>query len=186
MRHLLSHIAIIALTAFLLVIAFGFACMRASQVALTTEPILRNAQAGVVKGTPGVFEWKKLGAMAYVRNCQNCHGSGGKGWDQYPGLGHSSHLAQASGGRDYLVDVHLYGIVSDRWRAPMPPLGTMPDAELAAVLNYLLTNFGNEEHLDESFELYQPGDIANRRGRNLRPADVEEQRPPLDSETADK
>jgi hypothetical protein len=83
----------------------------------------------------------------------------------------------APGGREYLIDVHLYGLTSDRWRAPMPPMGHIQDIELAAVINHVLTNFGNPEYLSSDVQFYLPDEISARRELGLSPWDVNERRP---------
>ncbi len=123
------------------------------------------------------FDWRQIGARSYKVNCLNCHGAEGQGWDQYPGVGHAADLLAAPGGRDYLVDLHLYGLTSPRWRAPMPPMGHLGDVNMAAVLNHMLTNYGNEKRLPEGASLYRPQDVAARRGQDLSPWDVNARRP---------
>ena len=75
------------------------------------------------------------------------------------------------GGRDYLVDLHLYGPASDRWRAPMPRMPHLGDVELAAIVNHVLTHYGNAPLVGDA-PLVTPAEIAARRGRSLRPRDV--------------
>jgi hypothetical protein len=56
-------------------------------------------------------------------------------------------------------------------------MGHLQDVELAAVLNHLLTNFGNEEQLPEGIDLYFPADVEVRRGLALDPWKVNDRRP---------
>jgi mono/diheme cytochrome c family protein len=173
MRHFLANIAIYLIVIFLFSAAALFGWTRSAQLVVTDE------QTVLARFSPAPgheFEWEDLGERAYVRNCENCHGPAGRGWDQYPGLGHAARLFQAPGGRDYVVNLHLYGLTSERWGAPMPPMGHMHDIELAAVINHVLTNFGNEQVLDETVALYRPQDIEQRRGQELIPRKVEAQR----------
>jgi mono/diheme cytochrome c family protein len=176
MRHFLANVATYTIAAMLLVGAALFAWMRSAQLVITDEA----AVLARYEPTPAhEFRWEELGSDSYVRNCANCHGTEGEGWDQYPGLGHSASLFAAPGGRDHLVDVHLYGLASPRWRAPMPPMGHMHDAELAAVINHVLTRFGNRGRLPADARLYVPSDVASRRGLGLSPGEVEAARPPV-------
>ncbi len=173
MRHFLASIATYIIIAFLLGAAIVFGAVRSAQFVVTDEAtILQQFAPGLER-----FEWEELGAGSYLRNCGNCHGAQGEGWDQYPGLDHTGLLFLEPNGRDYVVDLHLYGLTSRRWGAPMPPMGHLHDIELAAVLNHLLTHFGNEEVVGEDARLYEPLDIAARRGQDLRPRQVEERRP---------
>ncbi len=172
MRHFLANIAIYLIAIFLLSAAALFGWTRSGQLVVTSE------EAVLAQFAPApayLFEWTQLGKNAYQRNCQNCHGANGQGWDEYPGLGNTVQLFLAPNGRDLLVDIHLYGLTSQRWGAPMPPMGHMHDVQLAAVINYVLTSFG-QSALDDRAELYVPQEIGARRGRELSPRDVEERR----------
>jgi mono/diheme cytochrome c family protein len=171
MRHDLARAMTIAIATFLLAGAGLFAWLRSSQLAVTDEWEL----AARYEPSPE-FEWQVLGASSFERNCSNCHGRTGLGWDQYPPLGHAASLTVAAGGREYLLDVHIYGLSSDRYGVPMPPMGHIPDAELAAVVNHVLRNFGNER-LAEFAPLYAPADVRARRGQGLSPRDVNARRP---------
>lgn len=176
MRQLVAHIATIAIAVLLLTGAALFAWARASQVTLTTEAAVLDAHLPARSPEEGAtFRWQALGADAYTRNCRTCHLADGSGWDQYPSLQRTAALAAAPGGRDYLVDLHLYGLASDRWRAPMPPMGHLHDVELAAVLNHVQTALSDGPADDAA--LFRPEDIAARRGRDLRPGDVDAGRP---------
>lgn len=174
MRHLLANLATYAIGAALIVGAALFAWMRSAQLEISDE---RTILARFDPQPEDRVVWRELGQISYVANCSNCHGRDGEGWDQYPPLGHTAELFKASGGRDYLVDAHLYGLTSDRWRAPMPPMGHIRDAELAAILNYVLHSFGNEMQLQGDPTLYQPHDIEGRRGQRLTPRGVNDKRP---------
>lgn len=177
MRHLLAYIATYTIGAMLIIGAALFAWMRSSQVVLSDES---TVLARFEPAPAHEFEWEALGRQAYVSNCQNCHGADGRGWDQYPGIDHTAQLLAAQGGRAYLIDVHLHGLTSDRWRAPMPPMRHMPDVQLAALLNHVLTNFGNRQHLPKAAVLYLPADIAARRSPELSPEEVNARRPTLE------
>jgi mono/diheme cytochrome c family protein len=173
MRHFLANIATYSIAIFLLIGAGVFAWVRSAQVTITTESAVL-AQYQPEQGA--IFRWHALGAGSYERNCMNCHLADGTGWDQYPGLGHTGELYTAEGGRDFVIDLHLYGLASPRWRAPMPPMGHLRDVEMAAVINYVLSNFGNQQHVGDE-ELLRPEDVAARRGLDLSPSDVNRQRP---------
>jgi mono/diheme cytochrome c family protein len=174
MRHLLANIAIYLIAIFLLGAAVLFGWVRSAQWVISSE---QNILAQFTPAPTQEFDWAELGASAYRRNCENCHGADGQGWDQYPGLGSTVQLFLAPGGRDLLANIHLYGLTSARWGAPMPPMGHMHDVELAAVINHVLTRFGTEQVLVEADQrLYTPGDIRERRGFGLSPGEVETQR----------
>ncbi len=169
MRHLLGNIALYVIALFLVCAAALFGWVRSTQIVVSDEATsLERFEPAPEKK----FVWAQLGEKGYMRNCVNCHGIEGKGWDQYPGLGVSASYYQSPGGRDYFVNLHLYGLTSERWGAPMPPMGHIQNTELAAIINYVVTHFGNEEIIKPDTELLSPADIAQRRGRGLAPAEV--------------
>jgi mono/diheme cytochrome c family protein len=169
MRHLLANIATYTIAAGLFIGAALFARMRESQYMLTKE------DAVLAQFEPGRdFDWEALGPDVYRRNCMNCHARDGAGWDQYPPLAPAAGIAELPSGREYLIDLHLYGLASTRWRAPMPPMAHMHDVEIAAVLNHIMDVYGPPGDAPRVFE---PGDVAERRGQRLRPRDVNERRP---------
>lgn len=174
MRHLIANIATYTIAALLLCGAGVFALVRSSQLTITDESTLLGRHLPAPART---LAWRELGARSYQRNCANCHGDAGEGWDQYPALAHAATIFHAAGGREYLIDVHLHGLESPRWRAPMPPMRHMVDVELAASINHVLTSFGNEAELEPGAELFTPEEIARRRGTQRSPSSVNQDRP---------
>lgn len=173
MRHFIANVATYTIAILLVAGAALFAWMRSAQLVVVNEAaVLAAADPDAARDT----DLEQLGQASYRRNCLTCHGRQGDGWDQYPGLGHTARLFNAPGGRDYLVDLHLFGLTSSRWRAPMPPMGHIQDAELAAVLNHVLTRYGNERE-PLQYSLYEPADIAERRDADETPWTVNERRP---------
>ncbi|GAA2818100.1 cytochrome c [Aminobacter sp. SR38] len=81
---------------------------------------------------------EKTGQELYANVCQACHmdqGQGAVGAGKYPALAKNENLE--SGG--YPVYVILHG------QKGMPPVGSMmSDDQVAAVVNYVRTNFGND------------------------------------------
>lgn len=175
-RHLLANLVLYGLATLLLAGAALFAFARSEQLVLSDEAALLARWAPAAERE---FQWEELGDAAYLRNCMNCHGRDGEGWDQYPGLSHVAALFAAPGGRDYLIDLHLYGLTSNRWRAAMPSMGHMHDIALAAVLNRTLASFGNVHGFPADALLYLPEDVAGRRGQGLSPWEVNARRPPI-------
>ena len=80
---------------------------------------------------------EQTGAELFASACQGCHmpdGKGAIGAGAYPSLAQNSNLE--SGGYPVYVVV--------RGQRAMPPLGAMmSDAQIAAVVNYVRTHFGN-------------------------------------------
>ena len=77
------------------------------------------------------------GEALFAKSCQACHMEGGRGAagaGSYPALARNSNLV-ASG---YPVNVVLHGLKG------MPPMAKMmSDEQIAAVVNYVRTHFGN-------------------------------------------
>jgi mono/diheme cytochrome c family protein len=80
------------------------------------------------------------GEELFANVCQGCHmpdAAGATGAGNYPSLVSDKNL-QESG---YAIDLVVDG------RRAMPPFGNMmSDAQIAAVVNYLRTHFGNDYH----------------------------------------
>ena len=78
------------------------------------------------------------GEELFASACQGCHmpdGHGAIGAGTYPSLANDGHL-EAAGYPVYIVV---------RGQKAMPPVGAMmSDAQVAAVVNYLRTHFGNQ------------------------------------------
>lgn len=85
-------------------------------------------------------------SSVYDNNCALCHQKGGVGLKgQFPRLaGRAAVIASTGPGRRYLINVVLFGMAGrvDVDRTPivgaMPSFAHLPDADLAAVLNYLI------------------------------------------------
>jgi mono/diheme cytochrome c family protein len=81
---------------------------------------------------------EKSGEALYANVCQACHmpdGKGATGAGTYPSLAGDQNLAAAG----YPVTVVLHGLRG------MPPVGFyMSDDQVAAVVNYVRTHFGND------------------------------------------
>jgi len=77
------------------------------------------------------------GAALFANVCQACHmpaGQGAAGAGHYPALARNANLEAGA----YPIHVVVHGLKG------MPPVGRMmTDDQVAAVVNYLRTNFGN-------------------------------------------
>jgi mono/diheme cytochrome c family protein len=91
---------------------------------------------GVSMSGPTQFK-QQDGQALFEAICQGCHmpnGAGAVGAGAYPALAHNQNLAAAA----YPVITVLNG------RKAMPPLGSyLSDAQVAAVVTYVRTHFGN-------------------------------------------
>lgn len=130
------------------------------------------------------------GEQVYTTQCAACHQASGEG---IPGVfpplaGHMPDLVAAEGGRDYVINVLLYGLQGAievhgaTYNGVMPPMAHLSDEQIADVLNYTLTAWGNDEELPEGFEAIEAGEVEEQRGQNLSMADVYEQRQALELE----
>jgi mono/diheme cytochrome c family protein len=92
--------------------------------------------AGVILSEGNTFS-EQTGEALYANVCAACHmdqGKGAVGAGKYPALAKNENLA--AGGYAVTVVVHGY--------KGMPPVGQMmSDEQVAAVVNYVRTNFGN-------------------------------------------
>jgi mono/diheme cytochrome c family protein len=94
--------------------------------------------------SPGFRFTEATGEELFASACQGCHmpdGKGAVGAGTYPSLAQDSNLE--SGGYPVYVVV--------RGQRAMPPVGAMmSDAQVAAVVNYIRTHFGNQYRDDVS------------------------------------
>ena len=133
-------------------------------------------------------DWYRDGARAYERHCAACHQVDGSGSGRnFPPLAeHVPKVLTVEGGREYLIDVILYGIggeievLRQRYRGQMPGFGRISDVEIAALLNYTAFAWGHEDQLPADFRRYEPKEIEARRNRGLAPRDVKVLRDELD------
>jgi mono/diheme cytochrome c family protein len=88
--------------------------------------------------SPGFRFTESTGEELFASACQGCHmpdGKGAVGAGTYPSLANDSNLEAAT----YPVHVVVRG------QRAMPPVGAMmSDAQVAAVVNYVRTHFGNQ------------------------------------------
>jgi len=124
-------------------------------------------------------QWSELGAQVYEANCSNCHQPEGQGIPMvFPPLaGHVPEL-HATGGEGYIARVVLFGINGRIevdgavYNRIMPGFAHLEDEEIAAVVNHVITAWGNEEALAQPFEPVGPAQIAELREEELSPTDV--------------
>lgn len=127
---------------------------------------------------------------AYTANCAACHQATGQGVPgAFPPLaGHAPELAAADGGREYLIEVVLYGlqgeitVLGNRYNAVMAPLGHMSDEAVANAINYALHAWENDARLPEDFAPIAPEEVAALRGQGLSMAQMLERRQALELE----
>lgn len=116
--------------------SLGLLAATAFFTAFTAASALADS-AGVTFSSGDNFT-EKTGQELYANVCQACHmdkGQGAVGAGKYPALAKNANLE--SGGYPIYVIVH--------GQKGMPPVGSMmSDDQVAAVVNYVRTNFGND------------------------------------------
>lgn len=128
------------------------------------------------------------GEGVYTANCVSCHQSEGQGVPgAFPPLAdHAPELALPEGGRDYLTHVLLYGLQGEievdgqSYNGVMPAWQQLSDEEIAGVLNYVLSSWGNLDAMPEDYAAFSPDEIAAERDAGLSAAEVYEQRQALE------
>lgn len=148
-----------------------------------TEPAETTGEAEETETAGGALP----DGEAIFASCASCHQANGQGIPgAFPPLaGHAPELYAAS--REYLPTVLLYGlqgqieVEGQTYNGVMPAWAQLSDAEIAAVLNYVLTAWENESLL-ENFEPYAASEVAALRGQDLSAAQVYEMRQGLELE----
>jgi mono/diheme cytochrome c family protein len=147
---------------------------------------LSFAAPAAVADAPGAMVAEIDGAAVYTAQCAACHQAGGGGIPgAFPPLaGHVGDLYAAD--PEYLIDVMLYGlqgqitVAGASYNGLMPAFGQLGDPEIAAVLNHVLTAWGDADELGDAFAPYAPDDVDARRGQGLTASDVLQARGALD------
>lgn len=133
------------------------------------------------------FDWVELGATSYNANCLACHQATGMGVPgAFPPLaGHMPTLYNAEGGREYIINVVLYGLAGEInvdgtvYNSMMTPwAAVLSDEQVAATLNHELNSWDNDALLVD-FSPILPEEVAAQRENELASADVLGLRPEL-------
>jgi mono/diheme cytochrome c family protein len=121
--------------------AYRWLCIAAALTAVLGVSLPACAQSAAHAPpvfSPGYRFTQQSGEQLFANVCQGCHMPDGKGADgagSYPSLAANKNL-EASG---YPVDLVVRG------QRAMPSFGVMmSDDQVAAVVNYLRTHFGND------------------------------------------
>ncbi len=118
------------------------------------------------------------GAAIY-HHCASCHKATGTGDPGvFPPLAaHAAKLEAAS--RTYPIDVVLFGLTGEirvegkTYKGRMPAYeGLLSDAEIAAVLDYVLSSWGNDKALPAGYAKITAADVSARRAAKLTPEQV--------------
>lgn len=129
------------------------------------------------------------GRKLFDMHCSACHQKSGEGIaGAFPPLaGHLPRLVGRAGGREYLLAAVLFGVQGkievkeQHYDGQMPAWGgALNNRQMAQLLNYALTAWGNGKLLPKGFAPYTATDVAAERARGLDPHDVYALREKLD------
>ncbi len=116
------------------------------------------------------------GAMVFADNCTSCHQEDATGIEEtFPPLAKNNDLFLAT---DFPVKVLLNGMsgsisVNDMpFEGEMPSFGHLPDIEIAAVINYLRSNFGNDAKAHPDISEVTANSVATLREKAMDPEQV--------------
>jgi mono/diheme cytochrome c family protein len=120
------------------------------------------------------------GAELYSQYCSSCHQPTGLGVPgAFPSLKGLDQLAKTDEGRVYLIRAVLFGLQGPLKVGSATYNGLMPgfsqqlsDAQVAALLNHLLSSFGNKNPRPIT-----PEEVKKVRANPLKPQDVAKSRP---------
>lgn len=132
-------------------------------------------------------EWDRaLGEQTYT-NCVACHQPNGQGVPSAfpPQAGHAPEIYNVEGGRTYMIHTVLYGLQGEivvdgtTYNGIMTPWGALlKDEQIAAVLNHVLTSWGNDALL-EDFKPITPEEVALERATPMTAQEVYDSRSAL-------
>ena len=128
----------------------------------------------------------KADGAAVYQHCFACHQATGGG---IPGVfpplaGHAGNLVAAK--RTFPIEVVLFGLKGEikvegkKYNGVMPALGDqLKNEEIAAVLNYVLSSWGNEKLLPKGHKKITAAEVKAVRGKKLTSEQVHEDREKL-------
>jgi len=128
----------------------------------------------------------KTDGAAVYRHCFGCHQATGGGIaGVFPPLaGHAGKLVAAK--RSFPIEVVLFGLKGEievegkKYNGVMPALGDqLKDEEIAAVLNYVLSSWGNEKLLPKGHKKITAAEVKAVRGKKLTSEQVHKEREKL-------
>lgn len=116
------------------------------------------------------------GNAVYGTHCVACHQATGQGIPgAFPPLADHAVDVYAAGGREYLMDVLLFGLQGSitvngmTYNGLMPAWQQLSDDDIADVINHTLTAWDTPP---DDFVPYQAADIESQRGKGLSATDV--------------
>ncbi len=150
--------------------ATGFAWLRSEGLSLALA-----AEPGVAVAEAEAYPWWEGAQVSWEARCAGCHLT----------LDYVPQLFAADGGREYLIDLMLFGARGEayyygEWQSLRHrPYGEFDDEQIAALLNLMLLAWGNDEALPEGAQLYEAQEVAAARPREVPQDEVLSGRPDL-------
>ena len=133
------------------------------------------------------FQQEELGETTFA-TCAACHQQNGEGLPSaFPPFNkHLPNIEAKEGGRQYLINVVLFGlqgeiqVLSQSYNGVMPSWGnSLSDEQIAAVLNYELNSWDNADLLREDFSPITPEEVSSERELSKTAQEVYRMRPQL-------
>lgn len=140
------------------------------------------------QGTPISEVDTSVGETIYNSVCLACHMMNGEGTPYaFPPLNnHFNDLVAVEGGREYVIDVVLFGLmgaitVNDiPYNSVMTPhIGMFDDQQVADVLNYVATAWDNAAQLPDGFLAFTADEVGALRGGMWSSSEVYQRRQAL-------
>lgn len=126
------------------------------------------------------------GEQIYAKLCSSCHAPDGRSKATLapPLAGHAVRMLEA-GGRSHLIRIVLNGMAGPievdgrKYDAVMTPLRYLKDEQVADVLNFVLTSWGNRGLLPKDHKPFTPDEVRQARVPTLSPRQIAAERPRL-------
>jgi len=126
------------------------------------------------------------GEQVYTKLCSSCHAPDGRSLATLapPLAGHAVRMLEA-GGRAHLIRIVLNGMAGPievrgrKYDAIMTPLRYLKDEQVADVLNFVLTSWGNDGLLPKDHKSFTPDEVQKARVPVSSPKEMSAERPRL-------
>jgi len=127
--------------------AFTHAGYGRNPIAAATEPMRTGAPSASSGHEVAGFDYGKTGPQLYAANCAGCHGAAGAGVPgAFPPMA-GDPVVNAKDPAEHISAV-LHGVKGKTiggksYASPMPSFARLSDAEIAAIIDYQRTSWGN-------------------------------------------